>query len=262
MFYEHSYSQPGERLALHMGNNLDFPLHLHNSFEYVFVSSGVLHVTVDGSSYEVREGDALLIFPNQIHGYESLEKNGYFLAIFPPELVKSYGRIYTDKVPSHPMFTPSCLLLGIMDNLLQKNKGARPSLLECKSAAYALCAEFDAITSYVDRHADSLGLLGKIFRFVEENHKDNCSLRSLAEETAYHYVYLSRYFKESVGLSFTEYVNRFRLSQAAYRLKGSDEDVSVIALETGFGSLRSFNRNFKAFFHLSPTEYRASATKA
>ena len=119
-----------------------------------------------------------------------------------------------------------------------------------------MCAEFDRGRTYAEGREESEGLLAKIFHFVESNYEGACTLDALAAHTSYHYVYLSRYFKRCVGMSFTEYVNRYRINEAGYLLKNTEATVISIALDCGFDSLRSFNRNFKRVMGMTPVEYR------
>jgi len=46
------------------------------------------------------------------------------------------------------------------------------------------------------------------------------------------------------------------LSHACYLLKNTAQSVLQCALDSGYTSLRSFNRNFKAQFGISPSQYR------
>ena len=132
------------------------------------------------------------------------------------------------------------------------------STMKIKGALYTLCGEFDTTAEYRERIGYQSGLLEKIFGFVESSYSTNCTLEALSEHTSYHYVYLSRYFKKCTGLSFTDYVIRYRVNEAEYILKNSSQSVLKIAMDRGFDSLRSFNRNFKRVTGQSPLEYRKS----
>ena len=68
--------------------------------------------------------------------------------------------------------------------------------------------------------------------------------------------YLARLFKQTTGETVFDYVRRMRLDQARTLLSGSDQNVSEIAAQTGFGSLAAFSRSFKRELGLSPSEYR------
>lgn len=68
--------------------------------------------------------------------------------------------------------------------------------------------------------------------------------------------YLSRFFSEKTGDSLFKYINRLRIGHACLMLKRSDTDIVTISAESGFNSLSFFNRIFRRFTGLSPSDYR------
>ena len=132
-----------------------------------------------------------------------------------------------------------------------------PSLIAIKGFLYGICAEFDKLCEYVPRRREKEGLAERIFDFVENSYSGKCDVKALAEHTSYHYVYLSQYFKQYTGISFTDYVNRHRVNEACYKLHETDKSILDVAMDCGFGSLRSFNRNFKQITGVTPCAYRA-----
>ncbi len=65
-----------------------------------------------------------------------------------------------------------------------------------------------------------------------------------------------REFKKSTGRSLVEFVNEVRIDAARQRLRLTSDPVSQIALETGFGNLSHFNRQFRRLVGMSPREWR------
>ena len=251
MFYQSQNSQGSDFLKVETGIDFSFPPHMHGAFELITVTDGMMTVTVDKKEYALSKGEALLVFPNQIHALHTEENSRHILCIFSPHLVKAYSGIFLHKQPLDNRFSideANTERLFKMQNC--------DSILQIKGFLYTMCAEFDAHATYVDCKQKKEDLLFKIFRFVEENYEKDCSLSALAEASSYHSVYLSRYFKRAVGLSFTDYVNRYRINESSYILKNSSEKILDIAYSCGFDSLRSFNRNFKSIMGLTPQEYR------
>lgn len=255
MFYEFQHSNHADMFKKSHGKDFHFSSHLHSSFELVLVTEGSMTVTVSGREYSLHEGDACLVFPNQIHSFSTNGHSRHFLCIFSPTLIKAYAERTAGKIPKENQFRPDtfCVqkLLSLQDN----------DLLTVKGVLYLLCAEFDRTASYTEQRSEQNELLFQIFHFVERNYGADCSLTALSVLTSYHYVYLSRYFKQCTGVNFADYVNRYRVNQACYLLRNTDRSVLQTALECGYEHLRSFNRNFKTIVGLSPTEYRDQAKK-
>ena len=208
-----------------------------------------MEVTVDGKVHALTAGQATLIFPNQIHAMKSVQSR-HLLVIFSPRLVQAYAARLPDRVPENNAFLPDGYLVEGLSALSEAGKETRKGIL------YALCGQFDAGACYRKRGTDTKNLLYRMFSYVEERYAEECTLGGMAEQLGYDYSYLSRYFKKAVGISFNEYVNHYRLSQSCYLLDNSDRPILQCAMESGFSSIRSFNRNFKEQFGITPVQYR------
>ena len=53
-----------------------------------------------------------------------------------------------------------------------------------------------------------------------------------------------------------DYLALYRLEKAAAALSFSSDRIIDIAYEAGFRNIRSFNRLFQKYFHLTPSAYR------
>jgi len=63
--------------------------------------------------------------------------------------------------------------------------------------------------------------------------------------------------------NFPEYINKKRMDYCVTKMNSTpDCPIKVIALESGFQSAISFNRVFKRFFNMTPTEYMVSQKKS
>ena len=253
MFYQADHSVQSDILKTERGTDFSFPPHMHGSFELIVVTEGEMIVMVDKKAHTVRAGQAALVFPHQVHALHTDTHSSHFLCIFSPKLVQAYSKVYSVAVPESNHFTPTPFYVTQLMAL-----AAAPHALAVKGVLYALCAEFDATATYLARSADKKELIDSIFNFVQQNYGGACTLAALSAATTYHYVYLSRYFKSYTGLSFTDYVNRYRVNEACYLLKNTDNAVLQVALDCGFDSLRSFNRNFKRIMGKTPNAYRAA----
>ena len=68
--------------------------------------------------------------------------------------------------------------------------------------------------------------------------------------------YLSRIFRERLGLTMLEYINQTRMEKAKELLLHTALPVSEIALRTGYNNTVTFSRNFKHYVNVSPSEFR------
>ncbi len=250
MFYEFQHLGVGEYTKKYTGESLDFPSHLHQSFELILPTSGKMEVVVDKKKSILKAGEAVLVFPNQIHSLCDIDSK-HLLYIFSPEIVKAFISEIAGKIPENNKFTPSPSLIKALQSSNEKT-----SLFEKKGMLYTLCSEFHKSAEYTHKKEEEKDSLVRIFNFVEESYNKDASLETLSNTLGFSYSYLSRYFKKAVGISFNSYVNQYKISKACYLLIYSDYSVLQCALESGYESLRSFNRNFYLIHSMSPSEYR------
>ena len=89
----------------------------------------------------------------------------------------------------------------------------------------------------------------RAINYIREHFDENISLEITPE-------YLSTLFNKEVGINFSTFLKRFRISQAKRLLKGTDEKIYTIATQVGYNDPKYFNRVFKEEVGVSPGEYR------
>jgi transcriptional regulator GlxA family with amidase domain len=64
-------------------------------------------------------------------------------------------------------------------------------------------------------------------------------------------------FRQSTGMTLSEYINLLRLSYAqALLISDAEANVLSVAMESGFGSLSAFNKSFRRIAGKSPSDFR------
>lgn len=93
--------------------------------------------------------------------------------------------------------------------------------------------------------------------YINSNFRDELTVAGIAKALIVNQQRLSSEFREVMGMSVGEYISRLRVNEAA-RILLNDEDatVEVAAMQSGFGSMRSFLRDFRREKGCTPTEFR------
>lgn len=66
----------------------------------------------------------------------------------------------------------------------------------------------------------------------------------------------SRYFHRVTGNTLNRFIASKRVAHACKLLTDTDQSITDVAIDSGFGSLSSFNRQFKRLQEISPREFR------
>ena len=92
--------------------------------------------------------------------------------------------------------------------------------------------------------------------YIARHYTERITLDDIARATNSSPRHFCKVFKEGSGLTFVNYLNRYRIEQAQKLLRESRQRVSEIAFSVGFDSLAQYNRMFKQISGKSPTCYR------
>jgi AraC-like DNA-binding protein len=131
-------------------------------------------------------------------------------------------------------------LIGLLDLLARARDGA-----ELSTAGFAPSLRVE------DRQR-----IDRVYRFVNENFAGQLSLDEAARLVHMSPSTFSRFFFRTSGKHFTAYVNELRIGSACRLLIETDQGISQIALEVGFGNLSNFNRRFLELKKMRPRDYR------
>ncbi|MDR2483679.1 MAG: helix-turn-helix domain-containing protein [Treponema sp.] len=103
------------------------------------------------------------------------------------------------------------------------------------------------------RHASALR---KAERFIWENYTRRVSLQEIASASGLSAPYFSSIFKQEMGESLSNYLNRLRVERAVSLLSGTNLSLSVVSTSCGFEDQSWFSKIFKSFTGVSPGKYR------
>jgi two-component system response regulator YesN len=100
------------------------------------------------------------------------------------------------------------------------------------------------------------GVLGEIEKEIKEHYAENLTLRDLGKKYFINSSYLGQIFRKNFGASFKDYLNDYRINEAALLLLRTDEKVSTIAGSVGYHDLDYFVSRFIAVKGCTPAKYR------
>jgi len=253
-FYELRHDNVADYFTLERNQNLTFPLHMHRCFEIILMLEGSAEMCIEKKKYTLQSGDMVLIKPNLIHDFCTLGESRHVLCVFAPELIAAISEHLVKYRLSNTVIKGVPTVYREMIEAMSINT----HIGRIKGFLYTLCSLFyDQLDfSQVDGSLFGKNLLRDIFRYVEAHIANTCSIVELGDALDYSSSYLSRFFYTNVGMSYSDYVQNVKISQACYLLRSTQERIIDISLKCGYSSISSFNRNFKKLIGYSPTKYR------
>lgn len=255
IFYE-SKEKP---LYCWYGNNMTFPPHIHKELELIMVTSGEIEITIDTSVQVLSQGDICIFFPNTIHGYRSIDNSDNLLLIFNGSMLPLYKNIFSTYETSnnyiHASEVPSEVytsLHSINEELSNKNDtGIITGYLYLVIGRLLPLLNLKKIENNLN-----VELIERILIYIQQNYMNDITLSSIAQALNISPFYLSKVFSHNIGLRLDKYINELRINYANHLLANSQKQITEIAFECGFDTIRSFNRVYKTITSFTPREFR------
>ena len=98
-----------------------------------------------------------------------------------------------------------------------------------------------------------------IYRCLTEDFGTKYTAAEFAKKYRVSDTTVKKYFKKTYGYGFKEYQTKVRMEYAAKQLKETDISIGEIANLVGYSKQTKFTKAFKAYYDVTPSEYRKRA---
>jgi len=121
------------------------------------------------------------------------------------------------------------------------------------STEYRLLASEGYSNSLKENETDRMN---RVHAYVMKNFREKISLEEVAAIANMSPSSFSRYFKIHANKTFSDFLTEIRIGYSCKLLISQKIDIAQVCYDSGFNTLSNFNRQFKAFTHYNPLEYR------
>ncbi len=239
-----------------INNNIDIGVHFHSQIEIYLICSGQVEALINDKRRILSEGEIAVSFSYDAHGYRSVGSAEAIYLIVPTDAFPDLSTYLSGKQLGSPFIDdPSVYerVLTAMNGILSTDNE-----LTARGWIYVIFGTIFSLGTVCERQKPREGqtrLGAELLIYVGKHFREELTLGDLGEHFGYNPSYLSRYFRDTFGISFGKYLTTLRLREAVLLLRRGDRTVTECALESGFGSIRSFYRCFYDEFKCTPKEY-------
>lgn len=242
----------------------------------IYIRAGVGMCLIDGHLKCLNEGDILFFPPGFAYSFASEDLGDEYneninVVVFRfdgswlDSLLKTFRslsrEILTLKEYKNPLTVvgPKWLKMSVlMADLCEADPHDEAfvilDLIRCLSQAPDLLPLSHTVAEVQDTPAKK----DKIERYVSCHLYQKISLEEISAYAGMNKTYFCLFFKKHYGMSFTDYINRKRLETASAMLLKPDTSIAEVALACGYPTVTYFNRIFRKFKGMTPSEYRKS----
>lgn len=251
--------------------------HWHKEAEIFYVLQGEVMFQIDTEYVPVRAGEALFIDGGDIHtGHARGDQGCSFCAmVFDPAMLASsqYDVVheqmilpFQERKATLPRLirpeTDASLIAHITEMVrltADKPPGYEAAL---KGHIYLMLYEAKVYGRMANRSRSGTEdtthteRLKKVIVYIQSNYHRPIRLSELAGLIPMSEGQFCRFFKSMTGQTPIDYINSYRVRQAAELLRQPEHKISDIALDVGFGHISYFVRVFRKIMLCTPSEYR------
>ena len=259
------YENKNDALSLWEGHRLEYAAHLHHHLELVLFLEGKSVAFADAERCEIEAGDAFLAFPEQVHRYETVAHEHFYILIADPRLLPELSVLFDGPLPESALIKGGARDPLVLDAVRQLLSMKEPQTVAQKAIQKGLLLTVFGHILNTCKLSQARTGGSQVFRAVVEyctkNYQRELSLSVLEQELHVSKYYVSHLFSERMRLSFNDYVNSLRVAHACRYLKGDEHAITEICSLVGFSTLRTFNRAFQKQMGTTPSEYRKAQRK-
>lgn len=277
--FESFYSNPDSCIIFNRKKNIksgNWDYHLHDSYEIYFLLEGSISYFIEKTKYNLKPGDLIIINSNEIHTHSIQSGDNYdrILIMFDPQMIRMFNSkdfnllgCFENRVNGER--NKISLRRNQIENLLNiLNRIETVNSDELPGNKHLMLSYFIELLVFINKIFLESGELPEdagihekvlpIINYIDENMDGDLSLEALEKKFFISRYYLSRIFKESVGISIHRYIILKRIVNAK-ALLAQGYDVTAACYMCGFKDYSNFLKMFKSIVGVSPAKYKAGS---
>ena len=238
--------------------------HTHDFYEIEYILSGSGTQRINDIEHKVNKGDIVFLRPNDDHTYYPDHKNQIFDVIncvfyqIPINLKER-----SQSIPTITSLTPPAII-EIDQTFTKMQKEYNKKDMGYQDMLNAFLTQ---IFITVFRESKLRVVLSDNFKasmattldYIDRNFQ-HVTLKECADYASYSPTYFCKLFKDNVGMTLTQYINKKKIQAAMSLLLETDQSIESIIMNAGFNHRKYFYLLFKEYIGMTPSEFRNRKT--
>lgn len=252
-----------------------FASHMHTSIEIYRILSGECYMDIQTESLHCTAGDFVMVLPDVIHSFYLKEDSDCTFSHF-----HFNPSMFSDIILENDGIYPVTLMQAIyfssqffyhmktdatIDTYLQK-------LLELYHSSNSLFSSANInvalmnLMLHILNHAQPIrngssshlqnSYVAYTLNYIQKNYTSKIKQEDIAQQLHISVRYLSKLFKEYMGVPLSSYINIYRVNRSIELMQHTDMTLTEIALLVGFKDSQRFSKVFMSVINSSPSHYR------
>lgn len=245
--------------------------HSHQHFyEMYCLTSGTRTLFIDKTTLQLYPGSVVIIAPNTLHRFvddTSGDKYSRMLFNYTPECLPDFltkARGFRTFVPESYYYFKNIRNPEYFEYIETVKKALTKIDNLYEFTIYSSFLQLLIMVANEDftepiapkKSLNSKNLIEHVSLYISSHLEDDLSLNTLANKFFVSPSHLSRRFKETTSIPLSTFINEQKVQRAIWLLESYNHPLSMIAKQSGFSSISSFNRTFKAITNHTPSEYK------
>lgn len=250
--------------------------HWHEELQFCIVTKGVVHFNVNSDSIILSEGEGLFVNTEQLHRAKNYQDtdSSYMCLDFHPNLISSFvGSIintkyiqpYTGNAAIHYCILKDDTdwqsiilkkLLAIYQKYDNATIGFELQIFILLLEIWQILIECYLMSFPHNECNNNNSRLKKVIDYINNHYMEKIELTDIANEINLSTNACCREFKKYMKCTIFEYITNYRLVKSTKLLLTTNDSITNIAYQCGFGSASYFIEKFKKKTGISPFVYR------
>lgn len=244
--------------------------HMHKDcIEFVVMIKGSQSYSIDDEIYNITGGDVFISFENQLHGTKGSPQDVSEIIWFKINMNFQSG--FLGLADEFGMILYRKLEL-IKDHIIRIDEDNIKLIKQCFdlfasnnrvdiAMGQSLFVTFlNRLIKYNSNENILSSGIESALNYIDKNICENLEIRELSKISGLSESRFKHKFKQEVGITPRDYINKRKIKEAKILLKG-DENITSLAVKLGFDTSNYFSVVFKRYTSYTPSEYRNKILK-